>query len=47
MLKLITYSLEAVPFFKISKGIRRYNTTNLLVLFRVLINASKCSEVIS
>ena len=46
MLKLITYSLEAVPFFKISKGVGRYNTTSLLILFRALINASKCSEVI-
>ena len=41
MLKLITYSPEAVPFSKTSKGVRRYNTTNLLILSRALINVSK------
>jgi hypothetical protein len=46
MLKLITYSLKTVPFSKISKGVRRYNTTNLLVLFKALINTNKYSEVI-
>jgi hypothetical protein len=46
MLKLIACSSEAVPFSKISEGIERYNTTSLLVLFKALINASKCLEVI-
>ena len=46
MIKLINYSPKAVPFSKISKGVGRYNTTSLLVLFRVLINTSKCLEVI-
>jgi hypothetical protein len=46
MLKLITYSLKAVPFFKINKGVRRYNIISLLILFKALINASKYSEVI-
>jgi hypothetical protein len=47
MLKSIIYSLKAVPFSKISEGVRWYNTTNLLILFKALINASKYSEVIS
>jgi hypothetical protein len=42
MLELITYFFKAVPFSKISEGVGRYNITNLLVLFRALINASKC-----
>ena len=46
MLKLITYSPKAVLFFKIGKGVRWYNTTSLLVLFRVLINTNKYLEVI-
>ena len=46
MLKSIACSPKAAPFFKISKGVRRCNTTSLLVLFRVLINANKCLEVI-
>ena len=47
MLKSITYSPEAAPFSKIGEGVKQYNTTNLLVLFRVLINASEYLEVIS
>ena len=46
MLKLIAYSPKAVPFSEIGEGVRQYNTTSLLVLFRVLINANKCLEVI-
>ena len=46
MLKLITCSPEVVPYFKISEGVRRYNTINLLILFKALINANKCLEVI-
>jgi hypothetical protein len=46
MLKLITYSPKAVPFSKISKGVRRYNTISLLVFFRALINTNKCLKVI-
>ena len=46
MLELITYSPKAALFFEIGEGVGRYNTTSLLILFRVLINASKCLEVI-
>jgi hypothetical protein len=46
MLKSITYSPKAVPFFKINEGVGQCNTTSLLVLLGVLINASKCLEVI-
>ena len=46
MLKSIIYFAEAVPFFKINKGIRWYNIINLLVLFRALINAGEYLEVI-
>ena len=46
MLKLIICSPEAAPFSKIGKGIRLYNTTSLLILFKVLINASEYLEVI-
>ena len=46
MLKLITYSPEAVLCFKISEGVRWYNTISLLILSKALINASKYLEVI-
>ena len=46
MLKLITCSFKTVLFSKIGEGVRQYNTTSLLVLFRVLINANKYSKVI-
>ena len=44
ILELITYSSKAAPLSKISKGIRRYNTTSLLVFSRALINAGECLE---
>ena len=46
MLKSIACSPKAVPFSKIGEGIRQYNTTNLLVLFKALINASEYLKVI-
>ena len=47
MLKSIAYFSEAAPFSKIGEGVKRCNTTGLLVLFKALINTSKCLEVIS
>ena len=46
MLKSITYSLKAALGFKISEGIRQYNTISLLILSKALINANKYLEVI-
>ena len=44
ILELITCSPKIVPFSKISEGIRRLNTTGLLVTSGALINASKYLE---
>ena len=46
MLELITYSFKVVPFFKIGEGVKWYNITSLLILFRILINASKYLKAI-
>ena len=46
MLKLIAYSFKAVPISEIGEGVRRYNTTSLLIFSKAFINTSKYLKII-